>query len=183
MWQILGGEKNAKSLDVIIRGCNGFSLGDVIAYNLPDCLQDFTLFTWPVGWRKSEISGLLWSENTDWESKMIRIFQSKNGDGRILPLMGELYVLVQRRWKVKNGDYIFHRDGRPLGDFRRAGIQAVQRRVYLVDYSTIVVAAPLEMRLSQDFRNVIRWLFVDIVPTICFIGTTLWWNKTSDRRC
>jgi len=76
----------------------------------------------------------------DWESKVIRIFQSKNGDGRILPLIDELYTLVQRRWGVKNGDFIFHRDGHPIKHMQRAWNTACQK-------------AGLDGRLFHDCRR------------------------------
>ena len=47
---------------------------------------------------------------------------SKNKDGRLLPLKGELLQVIERVKEGRRPDchYVFHLDGQPVGDFRRA---------------------------------------------------------------
>ena len=55
---------------------------------------------------------------------------SKNGEPRILPLLGELAALIERRWVAREYEtaegtsalspFVFHRDGHPVRDFRKA---------------------------------------------------------------
>jgi integrase len=47
---------------------------------------------------------------------------SKNKDGRPLPLRSELLEIIQRAHEKRRPDcpYVFHHDGQPIGDFRKA---------------------------------------------------------------
>jgi integrase len=97
--------------------------------NLPAYLQDFTLFGFLVGWRKGEIASLAWAD-VDGDCIRLRPENSKNGDGRVIVLEGELRELIERRTaarsvKTDNGTalsaLIFHNGhGEPVGDFRKA---------------------------------------------------------------
>ena len=75
--------------------------------HLPEYLQDFTLFAYLVGWRKSEIASLRWS---DFDGVCLRLSDSKTGEQRVLPLNTELSALLERRWQARCGTFIFHRD-------------------------------------------------------------------------
>ncbi len=97
---------------------------------LPDYLKDFTRFAYLTGWRKGEIISLWWADvDRDGGAIRLRPEASKNGRGRIVALDGELEALIERRWKARlferDGkphvtDLVFHRDGEPVGDFRKA---------------------------------------------------------------
>ena len=73
-------------------------------------------------------------ENVDRAAGEVRIVTSKNGHGRVLPLTGALKDLIERRWTARehktreksDGDlpYVFHDDGEPVGDFRKAWASA-----------------------------------------------------------
>jgi integrase len=97
---------------------------------LPYHLREFTRFAYITGWRVGEIRGLEWSK-VNRESKTIFLGRSKNGEPRILPLVGELDKIIDRRWQARTiatregstrlSGYVFHcGDGRPIGDFRKA---------------------------------------------------------------
>lgn len=99
-----------------------------VVENLPAYLRDFTLFGFLVGWRKSEIASLAWAD-VDGDCIRLRPENSKNGEGRVIVLEGELSELVERRKaaravKADTGtvlaSLIFHRDGLPVGDIRKA---------------------------------------------------------------
>ena len=97
---------------------------------LPEHLRDFMRFAYTTGWRRGEISGLQWS-TVNRQTKTIFLGRSKNGEPRILPLVGELDRIIERRWQsrsIKNHNgsttlstYVFHcGDGQPIGDTRKS---------------------------------------------------------------
>lgn len=104
--------------------------------NLPVQLQDYALFGYLVGWRKSEIASLLWSEVSG-DVIRLRASDSKNRESRIVTFdTGELAELMARR-QAARGDspYIFHcghkdkqgkliRQGEPIQDFRKSWASA-----------------------------------------------------------
>ena len=96
---------------------------EIITANLPEDLQDFSRWGYFTGWRKSEISSLSWSELSI-ETRQLRLRGqfTKNGEPRMIPLMGELWEIIERRWKARryegeNGETILS----PLVFFRQKG--------------------------------------------------------------
>ena len=53
------------------------------------------------GARQSEILGVRWGQ-IDFQRQIIQLEQTKNGDRRALPLVGEAFALLQARAKVRN---------------------------------------------------------------------------------
>lgn len=59
----------------------------------------------------------------------MRLRTSKNGQGRVLPLDGALWDLIERRWNARTiqkkdettklSAHVFHRNGEPVVDFRK----------------------------------------------------------------
>jgi integrase len=95
--------------------------------NLPDYLQDFVRFGYLTGWRKGEIESLCWEE-VDGDIIRLRPENSKNGEGRMIVLEGELYELVKHRRnnrmvKTPEGTnmslLVFHHNGHPIVNFRK----------------------------------------------------------------
>ena len=96
---------------------------EAIAAHLPDDLQDFARWGYFTGWRKGKISSLRWSE-LNMESRQLRLRGqfSKNGEQRTVPLMGDLWEIIRRRWKErryrgKNREMVIS----PLVFFRKKG--------------------------------------------------------------
>lgn len=130
-----------------------FSDGDfkAVVQFLPDYLQDFTRFAYLSAWRKGEIASLAWA-TVDREGRMIHLCpqDSKNGEGRSIPLEGQLWAIIERRWKARPvtnrrgqtylAAQVFHLNGRPVGDFRQAWASAVK-------------CAGLNGRLFHDLRR------------------------------
>lgn len=97
--------------------------------NLPVYLKDYARFAYLTGWRKSEIASLRWSD-VDGDVIRLRGENSKNGEARSLVLEGsELVELMERRQKAravktKTGvilsDLVFHHNGEPIVDLRKA---------------------------------------------------------------
>ena len=90
---------------------------------LPDYLQDPVAFLYYAGWRVSEMRGLEWRD-VDLPGRVIRLRPelSKNKTGRVLPLSGELLEVIARAADRRRLDCpsVFHVDGQPIGDFRKA---------------------------------------------------------------
>jgi len=112
---------------------------EAIVRYLPDPLNDITRFAYFTGWRKGEILPLKW-ENIDRLSGEIRLLDSKNGQGRVIPIEGPLKELIEKRWQVRgftlsNGNtaissYVFHRKGNPYVDTRKAWKTACEKAGY-----------------------------------------------------
>ena len=111
---------------------------EALLEQLPDYLRDFATFGYLTGWRKSEIASLLWSD-LDLDARLIilRGTEAKNGHSRKVPLEGELWELTERRWNARSftkpdgtvafSAYVFHRNGRAIGDFKKAWHSACKK--------------------------------------------------------
>jgi integrase len=104
-----------------------------VVENLPIYLQDFCLYGFLCGWRSGEIKSLLW-EDVDGDCIRLRGENSKNGEGRLIVLEGELGDLIERRKTARAVEtptgtmlskYIFHNgQGQPIVDIRKAWARA-----------------------------------------------------------
>lgn len=110
------------------RGWVDLSEAERIANALPEPLRTLALFARASTWRKSEVESLTW-EQVDWPAREVRLFDSKNGRGRVLPLDDYLFGLIermraQREYASPSGPalsrFVFHRKGRHVGDWRKA---------------------------------------------------------------
>jgi integrase len=121
---------------------------DALVALLPEPIADMTLFAYLSGWRKGEIVPLAWDQ-IDRGAGEIRLDDSKNGEGRVLPLEGELAKLIAKRWVARQYEtlggpalsrYVFHSRGRTVRDFRKS-------------WATACEAARLPGRLFHDLRR------------------------------
>jgi integrase len=103
-----------------------FDRGELLAVlaALPDDdLRDFTEWAYWTGMRKGESAALTWA-TCDRETWTLRLHarDAKTGKGRVLALDGPLRAIMERRLRARRLDtpLIFHRDGAPVGDFRKA---------------------------------------------------------------
>ncbi len=83
-----------------------------------DARRDLVQFLQGTGWRRDEARLLTW-RSVDMESHTIRLEQTrtKAGRSRVFPF-GEaaaLKALLEARYAARDGLYVFHRDGEPLG--------------------------------------------------------------------
>ena len=85
-------------------------------------VNSMTRFGYVCGWRLSEIRLLRW-ENVDRAAKEVRLTDSKNGEGRALPLDDETWTIFEELWtarsyETRNGvtlsEYVFHDFGQPI---------------------------------------------------------------------
>jgi integrase len=103
---------------------------EAVVAALPDSLRDFTRFAYLTGWRKGEIISLKWTDvDRDAGAIRLRPEAAKTGRGRTVMLEGDLAELIDRRWELrlfeKHGnvrvtELVFHRAGKPVGDFKKA---------------------------------------------------------------
>lgn len=127
-----------KVLDKNIR--KGFFEHDQYEKQLAACLpyqRHCLQFAYFCGWRQNELFNLTWEENYVENPPHIRIYDSKNGEGRVLPLLDEhdqpanLYWLIEERKleRIFRCPYIFHYKGSKLsrGPFNKHWREACKR--------------------------------------------------------
>jgi integrase len=129
---------------------------------------DVALFAYRSGWRRGEVEGLTW-ERVDLSERECRLWDSKNGRGRVLPLEGELWDVIQRRQAARRYEtaavpalslHVFHEDGAPLGDWRKS-------------WATACKAAGAPGLLFHDFRrSAVRNLTRAGVPSVVAMQVT-----------
>lgn len=111
--------------------------------HLAEYLQDPIAFLYLSGWRLGEMKSLEWRD-VDLAGRVVHLRPeiSKNKDGRLLPLSGELLEIVDRAHAKRRPDcpFVFHRNGEAIGDFRKA-------------WSTACKAAGLHPILVHDLRR------------------------------
>lgn len=120
---------------------------------LPDYFKSVVTFAYYTGWRKREILSLRWNQ-IDLQARTVRLDPgtTKSGEGRTIALEGDLLEVIQGQWEKRKVaeipghsptllcPYVFHREGRPIGDFR--GI-----------WSAACKEKRLEGKLFHDFRR------------------------------
>ncbi len=97
---------------------------------LPDHLYGVITFAYYTGWRKGEILSLPWPQ-VDLLRGEVRLEPgtTKNRDGRVIFLEGELRDVLERQWEHRAPacDYVFHRRGHRIWDFEKAWARACQQ--------------------------------------------------------
>jgi integrase len=99
---------------------------------LPADLKDFVRFAFATAWRKGEVASLRWSDVEDGVIRL-RAANSKNRQARHVVIDGDLVEIIKRRralraFETPDGtvlcEYIFHRNGEPVGEFRKSWARA-----------------------------------------------------------
>ena len=110
---------------------------------LPSYLRPVITFGYKTGWRKSETLGLTW-EQVDLKEGTVRLEagEAKNEEARTIYLDGELRGLIKTQMAQRQlgCPYVFHRDGKPIKDFRGLWARAFRE-------------AELEGELFHDLRR------------------------------
>jgi len=107
---------------------------------LPSYLRGMARFAFITGWRKSEIINLTWKD-VDLVNGEIRIWESKNGEGRVITINQGLYqILSRQRSTASHGPYVFHYKYRKIGDFKKS-------------WKTATVRVGLSGRTFHDLRR------------------------------
>ena len=137
-----------------------------LVIELPTEIAELVRFLRMTGWRCGEGVGLLWAQ-IDWddatfaeedreplpgENACIRIgeSQTKGGDAREFPIAAapELCMLLLSRWRAWNGLRVFHRAGKPIGDFRKVWASACAKAG-----ATGRLVHDLRRTAASDFRR------------------------------
>jgi len=140
------------AIEVRNRRTGFFEAGEfqAVAEHLPEDVRPVAEFTFWTGWRKSEALSLEW-RNVDLAAGVIRLEDSKNGEPRTFPYrsLPALAALLKRQRERTSAveqskgiivRHVFHRDGVPVRDYRRAWVAAC-------------CAAGVPGRLVHDFRR------------------------------
>jgi integrase len=93
-----------------------------LCQHLDEDLADAVTFLFFSTWRVGEMQTLEWPDYDRAERTIrLRAERSKNKHGRVIPTEGEMAAVMDRRLKKRRLDcpFIFHRDGKRLGDFRK----------------------------------------------------------------
>jgi len=104
---------------------------EALVARLPEYLKDFTSFGYLVGWRKGALRTLRWPDVDRANRRVyLRRAHSKNAKPYVVVLTKELAAIIERRWEARRiirpdgtvslSEWVFHRSGRPIGDFRKA---------------------------------------------------------------
>jgi len=122
---------------------------EAVVADLPEYLQDFARFGFLTGWRKGSIASLRWADVGE-DVIYLRAENSKNRKAETMPLEGELAAIIERRRSAQiledeNGtnrlaEFVFHRNGEPIGDSRKA-------------WATACKKAKVDHRLFHDLRR------------------------------
>ena len=118
---------------------------------LPSYVQDAARFTYLVGWRKGAVRGLTWADVDRAARRLVlRRATSKNKKPYAIALTTDLAAIVERRWAARSVtrrdgttalcEYVFHREGRPIGDFRKS-------------WATACTAAGMSGLIFHDLRR------------------------------
>jgi integrase len=117
----------------------------------PSWLAEMMRFAFATGWRRGELLGLRW-EWIDWDEREIRLTDTKNGEGRVIPIAGELVSIMgrlkdARRVTNPNGsvtlaEFVFHDDGQPI-----------TRKRFMRAWTSARKDAKLPGRIFHDFRR------------------------------
>lgn len=109
---------------------------DFVIVNLPNDLRDLTLFAFLTGMRLKEMKSLRWSDVTE-NTIRLRGCYAKTKKPRTLPCgSGELFELLERRRRARivktatenlMAEFIFHRGGEQLGEFRKSWKSACKK--------------------------------------------------------
>ena len=111
--------------------------------NLPEELRPIVTFAYHSGWRKGEILGLTW-DKIDLRQGIVRLDpgETKNDEARTLYMDEELWkeMRVLHSKRRLGCPYVFHRNGKPVRDFRDS-------------WDTACSQAKMEGRFFHDFRR------------------------------
>jgi len=149
---------------------------------LPTVVADAARFAYLTLWRGENVLGLLWpwvaTEWTDGEicGGVIRLpgHFTKNGRPLTVVLRGRLLDIIRRRWtaRVDACTHVFHRNGKPLRDFRGAWEKATQAAGLVGASSTTYGAAGHATCVARGCQRRSSCGWVRGEPAACSSATT-----------
>jgi integrase len=128
---------------------------------LPEPLDDVAWFAYLMGWRRAQVLSLRWSDiNREAGTVIRRAEYNKTKEPSVLAMSESVRAVIERRWQARvvatpSGpricDLVFHRDGQPVRNFRKA-------------WSTACAAAGLDVLFHDLRRSAVRNLENASVP-------------------
>lgn len=104
-----------------------------VKQELPEYLRPLFVVGYHLGTRLGELRKLKWEQiDMAHGSIVLNPNQTKNKQGRTLPIYGEMREWLTMQRDVRDVrfpqcDFVFHEDGKPVGDFRKAWRSACKR--------------------------------------------------------
>lgn len=124
---------------------------EALAKDAPLWLAEMVRFAYATGWRRGELFALRW-EWVDLEENEIRLPDTKNGEGRVVPIAGELVAIMGRLKAARRvtradgsvalAETVFHAAGKPI-----------TKKRFTIAWNAARKAAALPDRLFHDFRR------------------------------
>ena len=100
---------------------------------LPEQIRPLVTFAFYTGCRKGEILSLEWPQ-VDLLERVVRLEPgtTKNEEGRLIPLSTELYEVLAMQKVIRDEKYpdcpwVFFREGKPIGEFKKSWASACKR--------------------------------------------------------
>lgn len=119
--------------------------------HLPTEIADVCWFAYLMGWRREQVLSLRWADiNRDSGAVIRRAEFNKTKEPSSLAMSESVRAVIERRWQARTVeitvttetgtttipkvcDLVFHRNGQPVGDFRKAWATGLHRRWALCD--------------------------------------------------
>lgn len=138
-------------------------------------LRDFTEWCYWTGMRKGEAAALQW-KHFDRETWTIRLHarSAKTRRGRAIVLRGAFREIIERRLAARRLDcaFIFHRDGDPIAEFRRAWARHAVQRASRAGASTTYAGRRFGISCAVASHGTSQWRFRDTARRPCSAATT-----------
>jgi integrase len=121
---------------------------EAVLKHIPDYLKGVVQMAHYTGWRRAEILNLTW-QSVDIQAKELRLRTSKNKEGRCIPLLGELWDIIENQWTVREvelkdktllSQWVFHNKGKQIKSYYKAWHTACEK-------------AGIPGKLPHDFRR------------------------------
>ena len=94
---------------------------------LPPVLADVARFAYATGWRKGEILSLRWDQ-VDWPAREVRLYDTKSGEGRVIPVEGDVRAVLARRRSDRGiAAWVFHRKCHRWVDITKPWAKAAEK--------------------------------------------------------
>jgi integrase len=112
-------------------GFVGDDVFETVLAELPEYLRPITVCAYNSAVRKGELLKIQWRQ-VDFDAKLIRLKQTKNGDPRTIPFLGEMEVHL-RKAKAERDEFfadcpwVFSRLGEPIKSFKGSWKSAALR--------------------------------------------------------
>jgi integrase len=98
-------------------------------------VADVVTFLYLLGWRREEVLGLTWEE-VDAESGLLRLpARCQKRTPKTIRVGHEIHEVLRRRAALRNGPFVFHREGAKVRTFRgpwRRAVRAIGRPTLVV---------------------------------------------------